>query len=125
MLKIQKTLRDGILCDAVGLYRTSRDLWPENGDFGERGILPENEFLQLNELFFMDLSEINKIYLKAMSDCYQDNYDEMELNVSFAEQNEILDEEEQMKEETVEELEENFEFDKYILKFSKQDILSW
>lgn len=128
MLKIQKALREELLCDAVGLYRFSRIFWPENDEFGSRDILPEYEFLQLNELFYMDLREINTIYLAAMEDCYGNTHDEMEQNVSFDErENEELNEfvEGDENDVSIEEIEENFDFEKYILKFTKQDILSW
>lgn len=126
MLKIQKALRDKLVCDAVGLYRSSRTFWPENNEFGHEDIFPEDEFLQLNELFYMDLRDINTIYLKAMNDCYGNTYDEMDQNVSFdegEEQNEFIEGDKDNV--LMKEIEENFEFDKYIRKFTKQNILSW
>lgn len=55
MLHIQRAIRDRRACDAVGLYRAARTLWPESGAFGDDTMPAERELEELRALSFADL----------------------------------------------------------------------
>lgn len=106
-------------------------LWPADGTFGESGILPEAEFLELGELFYADLKTIDGMYAEAMHKFYGTNHDEMN-NRSISDisdvDNEMIGEEEMMGPEehhSVTKIEVDFDINDYILRFSRQDILIW
>ncbi|KAI1733015.1 timeless protein [Ditylenchus destructor] len=95
-------------------YRTSRILWPETGVFGEEDIMPENEFLEMNQLFHMELQEVAAAYKESMLKAYgpeKENHADT--------QNE--DEEEFGSEVS----EVPFDFEEYVGYFSKPHMLLW
>lgn len=63
MLMVQQALHQRRIADAVGIYRSARDLWPADGIFGTNDILPEDEFLELRAVYFVDLKEVIFIFI--------------------------------------------------------------
>ncbi|KAI1726545.1 timeless protein domain-containing protein [Ditylenchus destructor] len=128
MLHIQSALRNKCVTDAVGLYRTSRILWPETGVFGEEDIMPENEFLEMNQLFHMELQEVAAAYKESMLKAYgpekENNADtQNEDNEEFgseASDDEIMDEHSRYEVSEV-----PFDFEEYVGYFSKPHMLLW
>lgn len=55
MKKIQIFLHRKQLEESIGLFRSARDVWPENDCFGSANMPVEEEFLALREIFFADL----------------------------------------------------------------------
>ncbi|KAH7721934.1 timeless protein [Aphelenchoides avenae] len=69
LYQVQKSLRERRVCDAVGLYRAARELWSD-GIFGEVDIQPEDEFVEMRELFFTDLTEVESQFKEEMKKAY-------------------------------------------------------
>lgn len=63
MLMVQDALSQRRVADAVGIYRSARDLWLEDGVFGTNGVAPEDEFLELRAVYFVDLKEVIFIFI--------------------------------------------------------------
>ncbi|KDR17447.1 Timeless-like protein, partial [Zootermopsis nevadensis] len=57
MCKIQTLLRNQAFEEAVGLLRSSREVWPENDSFGSAGSSSEEEFVALREIFMADIQK--------------------------------------------------------------------
>ena len=58
MLRIQRALRERRISDAVGLYRLCRDIWYSNDIFGTQNMIPEEEFVELRNIFYANLTEV-------------------------------------------------------------------
>ena len=118
MLKIQRALREKRPADAAGLYRKCRDIWYSEDIFGSKDILPEEEFVELRNIFYTDLSEIAESLVKA----------EQEAENRFG-SSEMLDEnggsEEEDEESDYETKEVQFDFDGYVVRFAASDVIKW
>lgn len=131
MLSIQRALRDRRVCDAVGVYRAARELWPE-GSFGKRDFLFEEEISELKEIFFADFSEIAAEHRVEHKKVYGSNESLNEICGSVSDQEAVnkSDKEDETDEEREDMsdyiiLETQFSFDEYISNFAKAEIITW
>lgn len=74
MLMVQQALHQRRIADAVGIYRSARDLWPADGIFGTNDMAPEDEFLELRAVYFVDLKEVILIFSHLASFFYCFNF---------------------------------------------------
>ncbi|CAG9539488.1 unnamed protein product [Cercopithifilaria johnstoni] len=129
MLMVQQALHQRRIADAVGIYRSARDLWPADGVFGTNDIMPEDEFLELRAVYFVDLKEVEANWEKCRLETYGPELDDS--TKSDAQFNDEFDEEyeERSDESDVEismvEKEIDFHFDDYVAKFARVDVLKW
>lgn len=127
MLSVQRALRDRRVCDAVGIYRSARDLWP-NGNFGSPETSMEDEIDELREIFFTSLNEIAEEHRSEHKKVYGsiESLNEIGGSVSDNEENlnnEVNEEQEENEEYIV--METPFSFDEYISHFAKSEIVAW
>lgn len=136
MYQVQKSLRERRVCDAVGLYRAARELWSD-GMFGEVDIQPEDEFVEMRELFFTDLTEVESQFKEEMKKAYgrAADVDDGEEDVPSVSDSENKDDEDAAGE--YNELDEDdepigyerytipFNFDEYVAYFAKHEVISW
>lgn len=136
LYQVHKSLRERRVCDAVGLYRAARELWSD-GMFGEMDIQPEDEFVEMRELFFADLTEVESQFKEEMKKTYgrgaddddgednvpsvsdAENKDDEDVGVEY---NELKEDEEPTGYEryTI-----PFNFDEYVAYFAKHEVISW
>lgn len=140
MLNVQLAMRDRRLCDAIGIYRAARELWPD-GSFGKDGMSVDEEMSEIREIFVTDLSDIKIIYQAEYEKVYgkeEKPTDDVGPSVS---DNEGEKNEEEGEEEVYDEWEEGeldderetnyqitetpFIFDEYLSYFAKPEIISW
>ncbi|VBB31288.1 unnamed protein product [Acanthocheilonema viteae] len=130
MLMVQQALHQRRIADAVGIYRSARDLWPEDGIFGTNDILPEDEFLELRAVYFVDLREVKANWEKCRLETYGSERD-IRNDAQFDDEIDGFDEEyektsgESDVETSVVEKEIDFHFDDYIAKFARVDVIKW
>jgi len=129
LLRIQIALRNRNICDAVGIYRAARIIWPETGVFGNDEISTDEEFQALHEIFDKDLSEISKDYEKLYKEAYG--------NVKAAENEENSVSDNEPGQEEMDELDEDknsrytitevpFEFDEFLSScFGEPNVINW
>ena len=55
MYRIQEFLRENKPGKAVALLRASREVWPENEDFGAADADNEDEFMTMREILMADI----------------------------------------------------------------------
>ncbi|KAK0399789.1 hypothetical protein QR680_003213 [Steinernema hermaphroditum] len=123
MLLIQRQLREGNISHALGLYHGARELWP-NGMFGSDDMGPEDEFNELHELFFTDLSEVSKEYNAEREKVYGSD----EFLDGGGDHNELSSDGLELEEEEVDHYttkEIDFKFDEYVLTFARPEALRW
>uniref|UniRef100_A0A0R3RYB6 Rhodanese domain-containing protein n=1 Tax=Elaeophora elaphi TaxID=1147741 RepID=A0A0R3RYB6_9BILA len=132
MLMVQQALQQRRIADAVGIYRSARDLWPTNGVFGTNNVEPEDEFLELRAVYFVDLKEVEANWEKCRLKTYGlELVNNTRNNALFNDGLDGFDEEyeEGSGESDVEtrmvEKEINFHFDDYVTKFARVDVLKW
>uniref|UniRef100_A0A8R1XNP4 TIMELESS domain-containing protein n=1 Tax=Onchocerca volvulus TaxID=6282 RepID=A0A8R1XNP4_ONCVO len=132
MLMVQHALWQRRIADAVGIFRSARDLWPTDGVFGTNNITPEDEFLELRAIYFVDLREVEANWEKCRLETYgpelnSDTTNNVLFSVELDEFNEEHEEEsgESDDETSVVEKEIDFHFDNYIAKFARTDVLKW
>lgn len=63
-------MRKRNVCDGVGIYRAARVLWPEIDVFGNDDMSPDDEMLELHEIFFKDLNDVSEEYEKLCKNVY-------------------------------------------------------
>ncbi len=61
MGRIQKALRESRPADAIGLYRSARELWPEGEIFGAENMQAEDEYLELQEIMMAKLEPVRAL----------------------------------------------------------------
>uniref|UniRef100_A0A1I7TW42 Non-specific protein-tyrosine kinase n=1 Tax=Caenorhabditis tropicalis TaxID=1561998 RepID=A0A1I7TW42_9PELO len=122
MLSIQRSLRLNEISKALGIYRASRKLWPEENIFGSDGMPIEDEIQELEGILKADLKEVQKTLQEAehMANQEMNDVDEGEQQ-QYSENSE--DEEEETPAWKVEEI--DFQFDLYLSKFANVDVLKW
>ncbi|EJD74762.1 hypothetical protein LOAG_17967 [Loa loa] len=132
MLMVQHALRQRRIADAVGIYRAARDLWPADGVFGKNDVAPEDEFLELRAVYFVDLKEVEENWEKCRLEIYGPELDDDTRNDTlFSDELDGFDEEyeERSGESDVGismiEKEIDFHFDSYVAKFARVDVLKW
>ncbi|XP_064594960.1 protein timeless homolog [Liolophura sinensis] len=105
MVRIQGSLRRREAGQALALFRSAREVWPDRGEFGTTNISPEEEFMALREIFFANISSEPEIVEES--------------------QGSILEEEEGQEEEEVEMMasEQEFNLKEYLLRYAKPPIL--
>ncbi|CAI4222275.1 unnamed protein product [Auanema sp. JU1783] len=118
MLYIQRAMREEDVQAAVGIFRNARDIWNAEGIFGDNNMSPEEEFCELREIFFGDLEEIASALLTA-----ETTSDERFRGNELMNDGEYDSEDED--EATYETKEVNFDFEEYVGKFAKTEILRW
>lgn len=131
MLNIQRSMRDRRLCDAIGIYRSARDLWPD-GNFGKSDITPDVELDEIREIFFANLSEIAKEYQIEYKKVYgsTESIDEIGGSVSDNENNLPGEKYNELDEDNDENsgyviMECQFNFDEFISNFAKYEVIAW
>lgn len=67
---MQVALRERRVCDAVGIYRAARTLWPEVNVFGDDTMEMKQESNELKELFFTNMTDIHTVYRRCMREAY-------------------------------------------------------
>ncbi|KAK6103557.1 Timeless family protein [Brugia pahangi] len=132
MLMVQQALRQRRVVDAVGIYRSARDLWPVNDVFGTNDIAPDDEFLELYAIYFMDLKEVEANWKKYRLEAYGPELDDDTRNdILFSDEFDEFDDEyeersgESGAETNIVEKEIDFHFDNYVAKFARVDVLKW
>lgn len=136
-MQIQRALRGRRVCDAIGLYKAARDLWPESS-FGEDSFTPEQDIPVLKEIFEMNLIDMAIDYDAAMKATYgvdasaPDTHvnEEEHISVSDTENKKNHDDDEKDSEDEEERpkyriAEINFDFNDYVANFTKPDIINW
>uniref|UniRef100_A0A915Q8C5 Timeless N-terminal domain-containing protein n=1 Tax=Setaria digitata TaxID=48799 RepID=A0A915Q8C5_9BILA len=131
MLMVQQALHQRRIADAVGIYRSARDLWPIDGIFGTNDMAPEDEFLELRAIYFVDLKEIEQNWKKCRLETYGPEVDNGSSDAVFdTELDDFDDEYEERSDEsdaeahTIEK-EVDFRFDNYVAEFARIDVLKW
>ncbi|KAM3715757.1 Protein timeless [Dirofilaria immitis] len=132
MLMVQHALRQRRIADAVGIFRSARDLWPTDGMFGTNDIACEDEFLELRAVYFVDLKEVEANWEKCRLEAYgPKSDDDITSNVVLTDElDEFDDEHEEENDESDDEIrmvekEVDFNFDNYVAKFARTDVLKW
>ncbi|KAE9420022.1 hypothetical protein Angca_005676 [Angiostrongylus cantonensis] len=123
MLKVQRALREGRTKDAMGLYRSSRELWPADGIFGDPDSSVEEQLDEIRAVFFTDLKDVADELLnvetamqkKFSSDSFLEGEDEEHCSTD----------EEANEEARFETKEVNFDFPEYVAKHARTDVLRW
>ncbi|EYC02698.1 hypothetical protein Y032_0098g3079 [Ancylostoma ceylanicum] len=123
MLKVQRAMREGRPADAMGLYRSSRAMWLSDGIFGDADMDAEKELSELREIFFTDLKEIADQLLSA-EQAAQKKFEANSLIDDGGEEDLYSDEDEE-KEPKYETKEVNFDFEEYVGKYAKTEVLRW
>ncbi|KAI6171518.1 Timeless protein region [Aphelenchoides bicaudatus] len=126
VLQIQRALRTRRICDAVGLYKAARDLWPDAA-FGDYSNTVEQDIPALQEIYNMDLADIAVEYDDLMKTVYGANVADQEANaeeehISVSDDEKSEDEEDQPKYKIAEI---NFDINDYIRNFTKPDVIHW
>ncbi|VDP15082.1 unnamed protein product [Onchocerca flexuosa] len=132
MLMVQHALWQRRIADAVGIFRSARDLWPADGVFGVNDITPEDEFLELRAIYFVDLREVEANWEKCRLETYgpEPNYNTTNNDLFSVELDGFNEEHEEENDESddetsVVEKEIDFHFNDYIAKFARTDVLKW
>uniref|UniRef100_A0A0N5ATF3 TIMELESS domain-containing protein n=1 Tax=Syphacia muris TaxID=451379 RepID=A0A0N5ATF3_9BILA len=128
MLRIQQALHESRVADAVGLYRASRVLWPYDDCFGSVDISPENEFLELRAVHYSSLTEIESEWKVATQAAYGDLPQQSSFNIFDNEadgSSEDVDDNEDDDNVLYEEKEVDFDFEGYLQRFARRDVLRW
>ncbi|XP_063824228.1 protein timeless homolog isoform X1 [Ostrinia nubilalis] len=109
MKNIQKHMREYKFEDSVGMFRAAREVWPEDGIFGEIGIQPEEELNMLETIYSTDLGvEIADV---------TNNEEEQESEYDN-------EEEEEEEERTSAVVETDFDFQDFVLRFCHPRVVS-
>lgn len=136
LLQVQKSLRERRVCDAVGMYRAARELWSD-GMFGELDIDPEDEFVELREIFYAELVEIEGQYKQAMKEAYGRGADVAKGDEEVPSVSDSENKPDEDAEDGYNELDDEgenpyyqrytipFNFDEYVAYFAKHDVISW
>lgn len=95
MKNIQTLLHKGDIKEAVGLLRSSRQVWPENDYFGFEGMMPEDEVMALQEICIADLGLLNE---KSKNEKFSDKRDKVETNSLLLGNEDVVVEEENEEE---------------------------
>ncbi|PIC39531.1 hypothetical protein B9Z55_011187 [Caenorhabditis nigoni] len=120
MLSIQRALRGNDLPLAIGLYHSSRRLWPEDNFFGKPDITVEEEISELEGILKADLGDVAK-EMKAAEEEANKKFDgEVEEVDGGDYMNSEDEDEERYKTEEI-----DFQFDLYVSKFANVDVLKW
>ncbi|ULU02544.1 hypothetical protein L3Y34_002256 [Caenorhabditis briggsae] len=120
MLSIQRALRANYLPLAIGLYHSSRRLWPDEDFFGKPEITVKEEISELEGILKADLGEVAK-EMKAAEEEANKKFDG-----SLEEEGDVMNSEDEDDEENRYKTEEiDFQFDLYVSKFANVDVLKW
>uniref|UniRef100_A0A7E4W433 TIMELESS domain-containing protein n=1 Tax=Panagrellus redivivus TaxID=6233 RepID=A0A7E4W433_PANRE len=121
-LFIQRALRERRLADAVGLYHQARLYW-NDGTFGNDDMSAEEEFVDLQQIFYADLEDFAEEYSKIVTDLYgpaegnpAEDKDEEE------DENEVEEEKRERRNVTVAV---SFNLDEYLSSYARSDVMSW
>ncbi|KAI6221835.1 TIMELESS domain-containing protein [Aphelenchoides fujianensis] len=137
VLQIQRALRGRRICDAIGLFRAARVLWPDSTFGGDANTAEEDREL-LREIFGMQMADIGVEFDAEMRRAYGDDAaafdaenpaedpdlrsvsDEERRKAAVAEAGESEDDEPKFR---IAEIE--FDFNEYIFRFAKADVIHW
>ncbi|RCN52743.1 hypothetical protein ANCCAN_01119 [Ancylostoma caninum] len=114
MLKVQRAMREGRPADAMGLYRRI---------FGDADIDAEKELSELREIFFTDLKEIADQLLSA--ELAAQKKFEANSMIDDAGEEDVYSDEDEEEEPKYETKEVNFDFEEYVGKYAKTEVLRW
>ncbi|XP_050412859.1 protein timeless homolog [Patella vulgata] len=106
MIRIQDTLREKKMGEAVALFRAAREVWPERDEFGAVDVSPEDEFMLVREIFLAPLPRQT-----------------VESENNIFEEDETFNEVEEEEMEFTEKSEQQFNFQQYMNTFAKSAIL--
>lgn len=122
-MQIQRALRTRRVCDAVGLYKAARDLWPDAA-FGDYSNTVDQDTPVLQEIYHMDLADTAVEYDDLVKIAYEANVDQFagEEYISVSDDEKSEGEEYQQKYKIAEV---NFHINDYIRNFTKPDIIHW
>ncbi|XP_049869881.1 protein timeless homolog [Pectinophora gossypiella] len=112
MKNIQKRMREYKFEDAVGMFRAAREVWPEEGIFGESGIAEDEELNMLETIYNADLG------VEAAQETNGDQ-DESPPNSEFDEEDE-----EEEEETTTAIVETDFDFQDFVQRFCHPRVVS-
>ncbi|KAL0882454.1 hypothetical protein ABMA27_000930 [Loxostege sticticalis] len=110
MKNIQKQMREYKFEDAVGMFRAAREVWPEEGIFGEMGIQPEEELDMLETIYNTDMG----VELTEVTNAEEEEQENSEYD----------DEEEDEEERTSAIVETDFDFQDFVLRFCNPRVVS-
>ncbi|XP_050343206.1 protein timeless homolog [Nymphalis io] len=110
MKKIQKLMRDHKYEGAVGTLRAAREVWPEEGIFGDTGITEDEELDMLETIYNTDLG------VEADTTI---NEEEVEENSAYEDDDEEGEEEER----TTSVVETDFDFQDFVLRFCQPHVV--
>ncbi|VDD89319.1 unnamed protein product [Enterobius vermicularis] len=128
MLTTQRALRERRVLDAVANYRAARSVWLIEGCFGAEGISAEDEFLELHAIFFTDLSEVEKEWKDACLAAYgtEDKHEEKSVfDDGTGDSDDYSADNDEDEEPSYKEMEIEFNFDSYMQKFARKDVLKY
>ncbi|KAK6034051.1 hypothetical protein COOONC_28445 [Cooperia oncophora] len=122
MLKIQRALRECRAKDAMGLYRASRAMWPDDGIFGDPGNSADKQLEEIRDIFFTDLKEVADELLKAEKAAQKKFTADSMIDDGNEEDPYTSDEEEEARYETKEV---KFDLEEYVAFYARTDVLRW
>nr|QCH40580.1 timeout [Chilo suppressalis] len=114
MKNIQKRMREHKFEDAVGMFRAAREVWPEEGIFGEIGIQADEELSMLETIYNTDLGV-------EMTETVDSNLEEAQGN---SENDDEEEEDEEEEEKTSAIVETDFDFNDFVSRFCKPEVVS-
>ncbi|CAH0763660.1 unnamed protein product [Diatraea saccharalis] len=112
MKNIQKHMKVHKFEDAVGMFRAARDVWPEDGIFGEIGIQADEELNMLETIYNTDLD------IELTDEVINDTEEASQINSEYE------DEEEGEEEKTSAVVETNFDFNDFVLRFCNARVVN-
>ncbi|KAI6231590.1 TIMELESS domain-containing protein [Aphelenchoides besseyi] len=130
VLEIQRALRGRRVCDAVGLLHGARDLWPDS-TFGSLTNSVDDDRELLHEIFGMPIADIAVDYDEATRQVYGDDaaaFDAEEMkSVSDEEEKAkvVVEEQSDDQEPKFQVAEIEFDFNEYVMRFAKPDVIHW
>ncbi|KAI6221858.1 TIMELESS domain-containing protein [Aphelenchoides fujianensis] len=137
VLQIQRALRGRRICDAIGLFRAARVLWPDS-TFGVDANTAEEDRELLREIFGMQMADIGAEFDEEMRRAYGDDAAAFDaenpaedpdlLSVSDEERRKAAvagggDSEDDAPKFRIAEIE--FDFNEYIFRYAKPGVIHW
>ncbi|KAK6744234.1 hypothetical protein RB195_011127 [Necator americanus] len=123
MLKVQRAMREGRPSDAVGLYKASRAMWLSDGIFGDVDMDGEKMVAEFREIFFTDLKQVADQLLTAELEA-QKRFTANSL-IDGGDVEDMYSDEDEEDEPKYETKEVNFDFEEYVGKYTKMEVLRW
>ncbi|KAJ2951910.1 hypothetical protein O0L34_g4163 [Tuta absoluta] len=111
MKNIQKRMREHKFEDAVGMFRAAREVWPDEGIFGESGIAEDEELNMLETIYNTDLGvEVTEMNEEQADEKENSEYDE--------------EDEEEEEERATHVVETDFDFVDFVSRFCQPRVVS-